>query len=85
MGGNRKIGKVRGTCTVTYEVELTRDQAIEYLEDSGADLLLDLMTDAELLAAIVDDEAPHSDGVWDFLSNAAVEVDSSEATWEVEA
>lgn len=85
MGGNRKIGTMRGTCTVTYEVELTRGQAIEYLEDAGADLLFDLMPDAELLAALADDEAPHVDEVRDFLNDAAVEVDSSSTEWEVQS
>lgn len=81
---DRLIGTLTGTCTVTYEVKLTRGQAIEYLEDSGADLLCDLMSDAELLAAIADSDTPHSDGVRDFLNDAAMEVESTSTTWEVD-
>lgn len=79
------IAHLTGEQTITWTVSVTRGEAMEYLIDAGADEdeVAD-MSDADLLAGMLDADSDFSDEVRDRLADIASEEDSSEIKWEVD-
>lgn len=71
--------KLTGTMTLTYEVDCTRDEAIEWLVDAGEDEAeVIALSDADLAKKLID-----TDEVRWQLDDVSVETDSSETEWEI--
>lgn len=72
------------TVEVFYTVQVTRDEAIEYLVDAGADEQeLLAMSGDDLIDAMISPDSEFSDEVGMRLDDVSVETDSGSRPWEV--